>query len=120
MRIVPPPESNTVDMHYATEFAEGWLAVTDTSARVGFGLSFPKDVFRSIWLWLVYGGWRGLYCVAVEAWTGFPASLESAVRNGIYASLDAGKSLSCETRAIGYMGLSQVDRISPDGRVEGS
>jgi hypothetical protein len=120
MRIVPTPESKTVDMHYATEFAEGWLAVTDTSARVGFGLAFPKDIFRCIWLWLVYGGWRGLYCVAVEAWTGYPGALDMAIKNGVYSNLEPGKSLTCETRLIGYRGLSKIDRIKPDGTVEGS
>ena len=70
MRNVASPESRTWDLHYGTEFAEGWLAVTDTSRKVGFGMVFPKDIFRCIWLWLVYGGWREHYCVAVEAWTG--------------------------------------------------
>jgi galactose mutarotase-like enzyme len=120
MRIVQPPESKTVDMHFATSFNEGWLALTDTSAKVGFGFAFPKEVFKCIWLWLVYGGWRGLYCAAVEAWTGYPGRLDLAVENGSAASLQAGRSLSCETRLVGYTGLSKVDRVTPEGRVQGS
>jgi len=120
MRIVQPPESKTVDMHFATEFNEGWLAVTDTSVKVGFGFAFPKDVFKCIWLWLVYGGWRGLYCAAVEAWTGYPGRLDLAVKNGTCAQLEPDKSLSCETRLVGYTGFVKVDRITPDGKVEGS
>ena len=120
MRIVQPPESMTVDMHFATGFNEGWLALTDTSTKVGFGFAFPKDVFKCIWLWLVYGGWRGLYCAAIEAWTGYPGRLDLAVKNGTNASLRAGSSLNCETRLVGYAGLSRVDRISPNGMVEGS
>lgn len=120
MRMVLPPESKTVDMHYATDLADGWLAVTDTSAKVGFGMTFPKDIFRCIWLWLVYGGWRGLYCVAVEAWTGYPGKLQDAVKKGEHSSLKAGQSLSCETSLVGYTSFSGVDRIEPDGEVEGS
>jgi galactose mutarotase-like enzyme len=120
MRIVQPPGAKTLDMHFATEFNEGWLALTDTSAKVGFGLAFPKDVFKCIWLWLVYGGWRGLHCAAIEAWTGYPGRLDLAVKNGTHAFLQAGGSLNCETRLVGYTGFSRVDRITPDGTVEGA
>jgi len=120
MRNVAPPESQTWDLHYATQFSEGWLSVTDTSTRVGFGMSFPKDVFRCIWLWLVFGGWRAHYCLAVEAWTGYPMKLDDAVKNGTCYRLEAGKSLSCETRLVGHKGFSHVDRIGLDGKVEGS
>jgi len=120
MRIVGPPESQTVDMHYATALADGWLAVTDTSEKVGFGAAFPKDVFKSIWMWLVYGGWRGLHCVAVEPWTGYPSRLDEAIQRGEHSSLEAGGSLSCETRLVGYSGFSKVERIRPDGEVEGT
>ncbi len=120
MRDVAPPESQTWDLHYATDFAEGWLAVTDTTAKAGFGMAFPKDVFKCIWLWTVYGGWRGLHCVAAEAWTGYPGKLEDAAKKGTCSRLDAGESLTCETRLVGHSGFSRVDRICPDGRVEGS
>jgi len=120
MRLVQPPESNTIDMHFATEFNEGWLAATDTSEKTGFGFAFPKETFKCIWLWLVYGGWRGLYCAAVEAWTGYPGRLDLAVKNGTYSQLQDGKSLTCQTCLVGYTGLVKVDRITPNGRVEGS
>ena len=120
MRVVAPPESQTWDLHYATDFAEGWLAVTDTAAKAGFGMAFPKDVFKCIWLWTVYGGWRGLHCVAAEAWTGYPGKLEDAAKKGTCSRLDTGESLTCETRLVGHSGFSRVDRICPDGRVEGS
>lgn len=45
----------------------GWLSVTETASGTGIGLVFPTSVFKAIWLWLVYGGWRGLYCAAIEA-----------------------------------------------------
>ena len=119
MRIVSPPESNTLDMHFATEFKEGWLAVTDTSAKIGFGFVFPKEIFKCIWLWLVYGGWRGLYCAAVEAWTGYPGRLDLAVKNGTCAHLGPGEALSCGTCLVGHTGFAKVDRITLEGRVEG-
>jgi galactose mutarotase-like enzyme len=120
MRNVPPANSQTVDMHFATAFAEGWLAVTDTAERVGFGMAFPKDVFKSIWMWLVYGGWRGLYCVAIEPWTGYPSKLDEAIAQGECTNLKAAESICCETRLVGYTGFSKVERIRTTGEVEGT
>ena len=119
MRIVRGPDSKTVDMHYATKFKEGWLSVTDASRGTGIGLVFPASVFKSVWLWLVYGGWRGLYCAAVEAWTGHPGALDQAVRNGTHSSLSPAESLTCETKIVGYSGFKRVTRIRDDATVEG-
>jgi hypothetical protein len=119
MRKVLPPESQTLDMHYATNLEEGWFSVTDTSSKTGIGFVFPKDIFKCIWLWLVYGGWRGLYCVAVEPWTGYPGRLDEAVRNGMCYNLSAKSSLNCETRIVGFSGLQRVDKIQPDAVVSG-
>jgi hypothetical protein len=117
MRIVSSPEAQTWDLHYVLKFAEGWLSVTDSSSKTGIGLVFPKDIFKCIWLWLVYGGWRALHCVAVEAWTGYPGKLDEAVKNGIYSNLPAAGTLSCNTKIVAYEGVSHIDRISPDGTV---
>lgn len=119
MRIVGAPDSRTVDLHYATKLREGWLAVTDMSTGTGIGLVFPSTVFKCIWLWLVYGGWRGLYCAAVEAWTGYPGALDQAVREGRQSTLSPGNSLRCETKIVGYSGLRRVTRIRDDGTAEG-
>jgi galactose mutarotase-like enzyme len=117
MRRVLPPESQTCDLHYATQFTEGWLSVTNSSSKTGIGLVFPKNVFKCIWLWLVYGGWRALHCVAVEAWTGYPGRLDEAVKNGNYSALPAGETLSCDTKVVAYDGVTQVGRITTDGTV---
>ncbi len=120
MRIVQPAGAQTCDFHFATKLTDGWLAVTDQAAKVGFGLVFPKDIFKVIWLWLVYGGWRGVYCAAVEAWTGYPAKLHEAVERGVYSTLGPKKSLECKTLALAYEGVSAVERITSTGEVIGS
>lgn len=117
MRKVQPATAQTSDLHYAIKLRDGWLALTDTAKRIGFGLVFPKEIFRVIWMWLVYGGWRGLYCAAVEPWTGYPVRLDMAVKEGIYAVLDAGKSIECDTMAIAYEGVSKVEKITSNGEI---
>jgi hypothetical protein len=119
MRIVNPPDSGTMDFHYVTGLKEGWLALTDTKKKEGVALVFPKDIFKSIWLWLVYGGWRNTYVAAVEAWTGYPAKLSDAVDHGEYSSLMPGQTLECETKLMVYTGFKEVTRIDLNGNVKG-
>jgi hypothetical protein len=119
MRIIGSPTANTMDFHYATELKEGWLAITDTKYKEGVGLVFPKEIFSVAWLWLVYGGWRGIYTAAVEAWTGYPAKLSEAVEKGKYSKLEAGDFLECESKLLVHTGFSEIENISPDGKARG-
>lgn len=117
MRQVLPKTAGTCDFHYATVLQDGWLAMTDVKKREGVGLVFPKEIFGTAWLWLVYGGWRGLYTAAVEAWTGYPAKLSEAFEIGKYSQLMPGEKIECETKLIAYTGIEKVIRIDTDGRV---
>jgi len=118
MRIVLPKEAGIEEYHYAIKLTDGWLALTDTEMREGFGLVFPKDIFKVIWFWASYGGFRQWYCVALEPWTGYPAKLDEAVKGGIFAKLSGKESLKCQVRVLAFIGLSQVKRITPQGEVE--
>jgi len=117
MRKVQPEEAQTSDFHYVIKLKDGWFALTNSVTKEGFGLVFPKDIFKVVWLWLVYGGWRGIYCAAIEAWTGYPAKLDMAVREGIYSMLGPRECLECDTLAFVYKGVSKVERITSTGEV---
>jgi hypothetical protein len=99
----PGPEAGgTWDFHFATELEEGWLAVWDGEWGCGFGMTFPEETFRCVWVWLVDGGWRGVRCVAVEPWLGYPAKLDDARDAGRARRLGPGEELIAETRLIGF------------------
>ncbi|RPI03366.1 MAG: DUF5107 domain-containing protein [Calditrichaeota bacterium] len=119
MRQVPAADADIMEFHYAAELKEGWLSITDARQKQGAALVFPKDVFSAAWLWLVYGGWRGIFTAAVEAWTGYPAKLSEAVANERFSRLDAGASLECESMLLAHCGFVQVDSIDAEGRVTG-
>jgi len=119
MSKVNSEDAGTMDFHYATDLKEGWLSITDTKQKMGVALVFPKEVFSSVWLWLVYGGWRGIYTAAVEAWTGYPAKLSDAVANGRYSSLNKGETLECESMLLVHTGYEKVESISSDGNIIG-
>jgi hypothetical protein len=120
MRKVGFEDAGFTDFHYATELREGWLSITNTKEKIGVALVFPKEIFSSVWLWLVYGGWRGIYTAAVEAWTGYPAKLSEAVADGRYSQLSGGNSLECESMLLVHTGYEKIDSISPDGKIRGN
>jgi galactose mutarotase-like enzyme len=119
MRFVPDLKAGWHELHHAIELTDGWLAVTDTKTGFGIGITFSERVFSSIWLWLVYGGWRELYSASVEIWTGYPAKLSEAIQKQRFSHLEAGETLETETCLVIYQGVVSVDKISRDGAVSG-
>jgi hypothetical protein len=111
------PEADDFALHYLTELDDGWVACTDTAARRGFGLAFDRSVFPVIWLWLVYGGWRGYYQAIMEPWTGYPSPLAEAVEAGRARSLQPGEALETEVAAVLYEGVESVSWLGADGSV---
>jgi len=120
LREVRPPESTLADHHYLPDVLEGWYAVTDTQARVGFGLVFPTSVFPHLWLFRTFGGWRGLYTLILEASNGYPNDLAIARQTGCCGHLEPSQMIEAEVKAIAYSGYAAVERIEPDGTVIGS
>jgi len=112
------PDAGCFALHYLTELQDGWVATTDTSARRGFGLVFDRELFPVVWLWMVYGGWRGYYHAIAEPWTGYPSPLAEAVEAGRARVLEPGASLETEVVAVVYSGVESVSRLAGDGHVE--
>jgi hypothetical protein len=117
LREVYPPESGLADHHYLPEVSEGWYAVTDTKALVGFGLVFPIGVFPHLWLLRTFGGWRGLYTIIVEASNGLSSDLSTTRKSGHCGHLEPGQTIEAEVKAIAYSGATGVKQINPDGSV---
>jgi galactose mutarotase-like enzyme len=116
---VPPASQGWCEGHYATDLTDGWVALTDPKAEVGIGLVFPREVFPVLWCWMVYGGWRGHYHVALEPWIGWPHQLDKAVAAGRHRTLAPGEALQCETMAVVYSGVQSVTSVGWDGHVRG-
>jgi hypothetical protein len=117
VRPVPPFASATCDFYYAVELDAGWCALTDTATKSGFGLLFDPAVFRSVWVFGAYGGWRGLYTTILEPCTGYPYRLEDAIAQGTASRLAAGETLETEVTAVLYHGVQAVTQIGPGGEV---
>jgi hypothetical protein len=101
--------------HWATDLSDGWLALTDTAARRGVAIVFPREVFPHAWLWQVYGGWRGHHHLCLEPWTGYPMQLEDALAAGRARILEPGASLEADVAFILFEGLEAVRSVETVG-----
>ena len=119
LSIAREPDPPAVEQHFLTELRDGWLAVTDPVSRSGFAMAFDKEVFPVVWLWSVYGGWRGVYTAAFEAWTAYPGRLDKVIEGGLQRRLEPGETLETEVRFVTFEGLRSVTHVSHDGRVSG-
>jgi hypothetical protein len=117
MRRVPLFESQSCDFYYAVDLDDGWCALTDTRAKAGFGLVFDKTVFRTVWIFGAYGGWRGLYTTILEPCTGYPYRLDEAIARGTASQLAPGAELRTEITAVVYHGVEGVTRLTRAGEV---
>ena len=113
----PGPPIRPAGAAYLTALSGGWLAVTDVESRSGFALTFDPAVLPVVWLWGVYGGWRGVYAVALEAWTSYPARLDQAIAAGRHRTLEPGAEFETEVRLIAFTGIASVGGVDLDGRV---
>jgi galactose mutarotase-like enzyme len=111
VRRVRPASDAVFGGHWATDLPEGWLALTDTSARRGVAIVFDRAVFPHAWLWQVYGGWRGHHHLCLEPWTGRPMQLEAAQATGRARILQPGESLQADVAFILFSGLDEVTAV---------
>lgn len=112
---VLPFEANVFGGHYATEASGDWFALTDAARKVGVGMVYPAEIFRALWIWQVYGGWRGLYQLAIEPWVGYPVRLEQAIAAGRQRVLPPGATVAYEACMVVYAGVERVREIRRDG-----
>ncbi len=122
LRKVCPANADTADTIRLTNLEDGWFAVTNTECGVGFGMSWPREVYRSLWFWQVYGGaygppWYGrTYNIALEPFSSAEATLPGAIAAGTAHRLEPGAALDVEFVAVAYRGRG-VAHISPAGEV---
>jgi galactose mutarotase-like enzyme len=88
--------------HYATDLEGGWYAVEDSQTGEGFLLKFSREQCPYLWMWLVYGGWRGYHHIIIEPWTSYPNKLAEAVQHKTHRSLEPGERFEVEVAATFY------------------
>ena len=100
MSIVQDISAGVACGHYATDLEDGWFAVETDKAGILY--EFPLERCPCLWLWLVYGGWRGYHHAIIEPWTGYPVNLEQAAKNERANRIMPGKRFAVTVRCTTY------------------
>jgi hypothetical protein len=100
LRQIPSPAANSREFLYVTDMPEGWCGVRDRDSGRAIRLYYPLDVFPFTWLFITYGGWRGLYTIVLEPCTNMPKDLEEAHRRGQSLVLAPKTTFECSVRVV--------------------
>jgi hypothetical protein len=125
MSQVPGPAEPRDILAYFEEFESGWYGITNTHLGVGVGLVWPREVFPYAWFWQeMYGSvgfpwYKSVYVMAIEPFTTFPGQglVTAMEKTGSHCTLDPGKSVEVELRAVFYESKTGIKRIEADGTV---
>jgi galactose mutarotase-like enzyme len=121
---VPGLQAGFAELLYLKNLSGGWYAVLDPQKKVGFGLSWPTEIFPYLWFWMVYGRapgypwWNRVYVIALEPWTSIPNSLDQALQTGAARHLKGGEQLNVSLTASAIAGLDRIHHINPNGSIE--
>jgi len=111
------------ELIYLKDLTAGWYALIDAEREVGFGLSWPLEVFPYLWFWPVYGKapgypwWDRVYCLALEPWTSIPNNLNDAIKNNTQRHLKGGESIAFSMAAVAIHGTRPIRNIANDGSI---
>ncbi len=117
LSVVHGPELQSYAFSYAYDLSASWFAVNAPDDRPSFAMAFSPNVFRAVWLWLVYGGWRGFYHAAVEPWTSYPTDLVQAAQAGRARILRPGEQHRFSATAVVYHGQPDVRAVTLHGDI---
>lgn len=110
-----PALDGSRDFVYVSELTDGWCALRRRQLGIGFGLVFPKEIFSSVWLFMTFGGWRGLETVVLEPCTTIPKDLNEAISRGTARHLKPSETLACSVRAVVFEGTDSIYGFHPSG-----
>jgi hypothetical protein len=106
LRDVPGPDAGWWSFHYGLELSEGWLGVYHPRLKNAFCMTFDPVFFRSLLLYLGYGGWRNTYSIIPQIATAWPGNLADVISAGKQHTLAPGK--TAET-SVGFHCLTSLN-----------
>lgn len=111
-----PALDGTREFVYVRDLTDGWCAIRRQRLGIGFGLVFPPEIFTSVWLFMTFGGWRGLETVVLEPCTTVPKDLNEAIARGTARHLEPGETLACKVRAVVFDGVDKLQGFDALGQ----
>lgn len=76
---------------------DGWFEIERAGGTL-MRVKFDHQHFRVLYVWMVYGGWRGIFHAVLEPWTGGGLTLEEAIEAGAALSLAPAEVIETQVR----------------------
>jgi len=97
----------TAELLYATKMLDNWFTIKNSRQKIGIGFIFDENIFRYLYLWLVYGGGEGYpwysdtYSLAVEPWSSYPGlGLLEAIDNKTSLKIMPGEKINTWLKTV--------------------
>jgi hypothetical protein len=87
---MPDASTERREFLYVQDLPEAWCGVNDLSRNSSIRMSFDARQVPFVWLFLTYGGWRGLHTAVLEPCTNMPKELALAAKLNQSARLEPG------------------------------
>lgn len=105
------------EYYYLADLTGGWMALTDEVADTGFGISFDREIFPNVHIWMVNGGWRGIRTIAVEPWSAMPSGLDHAITAGTARELKVGEKIITNVKMIAFKPKNDIKGFKENGEL---
>lgn len=124
LRTMPKRTEQLEDYMAFKDLDDGWYAVTDPKKGIGFGLIWPKETFKYLWYWQVFGGGPGYpwynrtYNVGLEPFSGLSGGEpEPGSDKSTNLSFEPGETKTATIKAVIFESEKGVTHIENDGTV---
>jgi len=97
---VPSSQECHKEFVYITELSEGWCGIVNEKSGARLRVHFPLEIFKTVWLFLEYGAWKGYRTVVLEPCTNWPKLLSQASTKGWCASLEPHESREATVEVV--------------------
>ena len=95
---VVPPLTGSTEFLYLLDLSAGECALRHPKEGWAFRMSFPKEIFSSVWVFASFGGWRDLEMLLLEPSTTPQLSLSESVKEGKCLHLEPGGVVEASVR----------------------
>ncbi|MBC8388611.1 MAG: DUF4432 family protein [Actinobacteria bacterium] len=114
-------EEKVADLLYVTKLTKNWFSITNLKEKLGIGFIFNKDVFKYLYLWLVYGGsnnypwFNSTYSLAIEPWSSYPGlGLLEAIKNKTSLHISPDEVITSWLKVVVFNRDNKVNNIDKD------
>jgi hypothetical protein len=122
--VIPSEGTVAEETSFLGDFEEPWYALLNQELKLGFAMTWEKNVFPWVWFWQNYyrpnfPWWGRAWNVALEPCTSIPTTFDLQLKTGNVLKIDGDRSVETKLTATVFTGLTYVRTVTENGEVHG-